>query len=501
MTGSVSITGSLGVNGGLIGTSATFSGTITSSTGNDATCFQSTSATTGYNIIRLANSVSLMWLAVESNTAGTLVGQSLANAIILGNVSNAPLQFYTNAIVRQTITADGNVGIGTTSPGTTLHSLGANSGASVKGTSTYYGGGASSLYAVFGDVYGGGGAYDESNSNTWGGKSGGYFRGGNGGTYAGGGAGIHVLGGNASTSNAGGALATGGAGIFVQGGLNGDGTTYAYAGYFNGGNVVVMNGNVGIGTTTDAEFKLDVNGTGRFSGDITVSKSGDSGINLNSTTTNGTAVTRYQTTAAGSLWATGINITAATSLWEVYNFALGVSPLKISNSTGAATFSSTVTAIGGSIFNGFNGAAVYGVTINSNNDTGTQYMMDFQRQGNQAGYIASTSSTTVGIFNTSDYRMKEDLKSFSGIDKMMSMNFYDFKWKGGVRDYGVIAHELQGVLPNAVIGEKDAERMQAVDYVKLMPVVGKALQEALIRIEEQDIKIKTLENKLNVLLN
>jgi hypothetical protein len=75
-------------------------------------------------------------------------------------------------------------------------------------------------------------------------------------------------------------------------------------------------------------------------GDITVSKSGDSGINLNSTTTNGVAVTRYQTTAAGNLWGTGINITAGDSRWEVYNFATGVSPFRIA-STGAASFAGT----------------------------------------------------------------------------------------------------------------------------------------------------------------
>jgi len=66
-------------------------------------------------------------------------------------------------------------------------------------------------------------------------------------------------------------------------------------------------------------------------GDITVSKSGDSGLNLNSTTTNGVAVTRYKTTAAGNLWGTGINITAGDSRWEVYNFTLGASPFRISN--------------------------------------------------------------------------------------------------------------------------------------------------------------------------
>ena len=112
-------------------------------------------------------------------------------------------------------------------------------------------------------------------------------------------------------------------------------------------------------------------------------------------------------------------------------------------------------------------------------------MMSFDRIGVQAGYIASTSSTTAGIFNSSDYRLKEDLQSFSGIGKLMSMKFYDFKWKSeeGFRDYGVIAHELQEVLPMAVIGEKDGEVNQGVDYSKLIPIMAKAIQELKAEID------------------
>jgi hypothetical protein len=53
---------------------------------------------------------------------------------------------------------------------------------------------------------------------------------------------------------------------------------------------------------------------------------------------------------------------------------------------------------------------------------------------------------------------------------------------------GVIAHELQEVLPYAVTGEKDAKEMQSVDYSKLVPVLVKAIQE----LSE---KVKQLENK------
>jgi hypothetical protein len=42
---------------------------------------------------------------------------------------------------------------------------------------------------------------------------------------------------------------------------------------------------------------------------------------------------------------------------------------------------------------------------------------------------------------------------------------------------GVIAHELQEVLPYAVTGVKDGEDMQGVDYSKIVPVLVKAIQE------------------------
>ena len=49
--------------------------------------------------------------------------------------------------------------------------------------------------------------------------------------------------------------------------------------------------------------------------------------------------------------------------------------------------------------------------------------------------------------------------------------------------YGVIAHELQEVVPYAVNGEKDAEQMQQVDYSKLVPILVNAIKELKSEIE------------------
>ena len=62
---------------------------------------------------------------------------------------------------------------------------------------------------------------------------------------------------------------------------------------------------------------------------------------------------------------------------------------------------------------------------------------------------------------------------------------YDFKWKSDEsRSYGVMAHELEEVLPQAVTGEKDAEEMQQVDYSKLVPILLKSIQELEARVKK-----------------
>ena len=89
------------------------------------------------------------------------------------------------------------------------------------------------------------------------------------------------------------------------------------------------------------------------------------------------------------------------------------------------------------------------------------------------------------VYNTvSDYRLKEDLKDFAGLDMVSKIPVYDYAWKSdGWRSYGVMAHELQEILPQAVTGEKDAEEMQGVDYSKIVPLLVKAIQELKAEIE------------------
>ena len=120
--------------------------------------------------------------------------------------------------------------------------------------------------------------------------------------------------------------------------------------------------------------------------------------------------------------------------------------------------------------------------------SGSNQAVRFANGSTAVGSINLTTSSTT-YSTSSDYRLKEDLQDFEGLDMVSKIPVYDFKWKTDEsRSYGVMAHELQEVLPDAVVGEKDAEEMQGVDYSKIVPLLVKSIQEL-------EAKIKILENK------
>jgi hypothetical protein len=140
----------------------------------------------------------------------------------------------------------------------------------------------------------------------------------------------------------------------------------------------------------------------------------------------------------------------------------------------------------------YSGASVYG--INMRTTTGDAIHLNFVNQsGSQVGYIYSNNTNTQ-YTTSSDYRLKQDLKEFNGLSLISNIKTYDYEWKSDKsRMYGVIAHELQELLPQAVSGEKDGERMQGVDYSMIVPILVKAIQEQQAQIEILKQEIETLK--------
>jgi hypothetical protein len=135
-------------------------------------------------------------------------------------------------------------------------------------------------------------------------------------------------------------------------------------------------------------------------------------------------------------------------------------------------------------------------TLQADNNTGTRYAVYVANASSAEVGSMSFTSTAVAFNTTSDYRLKQDFKDFKGLDLISSIKTYDFEWKiNGSRSYGVIAHELQEVVPYIVINEKDGSKFQSVDYSKLVPILTKAIQEQQILITELTEKVRALENK------
>jgi hypothetical protein len=135
----------------------------------------------------------------------------------------------------------------------------------------------------------------------------------------------------------------------------------------------------------------------------------------------------------------------------------------------------------------------------------------FNSTGGLAGVISQTGATTVAYTTSSDYRLKENIVPMTGaLDKVLQLKPVTYTWKqDGSDGQGFIAHELQAVVPDAVVGEKDAVetytdedgieqtriKPQGVDTSFLVATLTAAIQEMKAIIDAQSARITALENK------
>ena len=132
----------------------------------------------------------------------------------------------------------------------------------------------------------------------------------------------------------------------------------------------------------------------------------------------------------------------------------------------------------------------------------------FHRSGTPVGTISVSTSAT--SYNTSsDYRLKTDVQPMTGAtDRVKLLKPCNFEWiSDGTRVDGFLAHEAQEVVPEAVLGTKDAMMdeeyevtaatdteaavmgtrsvpdMQGIDQSKLVPLLTATIQELIARIE------------------
>ena len=93
------------------------------------------------------------------------------------------------------------------------------------------------------------------------------------------------------------------------------------------------------------------------------------------------------------------------------------------------------------------------------------------------------------VEHLNDNRIKENVKPLDGtftVDVLKPVSYNNVLTKA--HDVGFIAHEVQEFYPYLVSGEKDGENMQSLNYIGLIGILTKEIQDLKKRVTE-------LENK------
>jgi len=111
--------------------------------------------------------------------------------------------------------------------------------------------------------------------------------------------------------------------------------------------------------------------------------------------------------------------------------------------------------------------------------SGNNYMI-FAYNSTSIGGITQNGTTGVLYNVTSDQRLKTNIinaPSASSIIDAIQIRSFDWKSDGSHYRYGVIAQELNEIVPEAVHTPVDEKEMMGVDYSKLVPHLIKYVQE------------------------
>jgi hypothetical protein len=253
-------------------------------------------------------------------------------------------------------------------------------------------------------------------------------------------------------------------------------------------------GNLGVGTTSPAR-RLHVRGGAGLSqfestgsacyvyvGDSTSSSIDNQGIGSigNNLIALAGGNERMRIDSSGRVFAATTN--TAPSVNNVYGVVL--------NSNGDGVYAAGVCQFSA------NGSAA--LNLNRGSDDGTT--MSFRRTGTLVGAINVTGSSTSYV-TSSDYRLKENIAPMTdALAKVSALKPCTYTWKeGGQASQGFIAHELQEVCPDAVVGEKDAVNEdgsinpQGIDTSFLVATLTAAIQELKAELDTVKTELAVLK--------
>ena len=247
-------------------------------------------------------------------------------------------------------------------------------------------------------------------------------------------------------------------------------------------------GNVGIGTTSPDTI-LNIQGVDPTFLIQDSDESGDGFIKFQ--TANGTQRAFIQAAMTANVMLLGVGTSEAVRIDSSGNVLVGAT-------SGGGKLSITGTGSSGWVQNNINSGTSSTASIVFTNDNGAV-----------GSIVTSGSATSYGT--SSDYRLKEDIASMTGaLAKVSLLKPVTYKWKiDGTNGQGFIAHELAEVVPQCVIGEKDAvatyidengneatrPAYQGIDTSFLVATLTAAIQEQQALITSLTDRIVALEAK------
>jgi hypothetical protein len=243
-----------------------------------------------------------------------------------------------------------------------------------------------------------------------------------------------------------------------------------------------------------------------------------------------TATERMRIDTTGNV---AIGTTAPTGKLHIYESTGTTAAV---NATSGAAYGTIVLEHGNS---GGNSSIIFKSTVNPTSDYGYIYYMDdylssstnersalcigaendytnsgnydlvlIQKNGGYVGIGKSTPGYTLDVSGTvnatsynatSDYRIKSNVIALSdtsySVDLLKPVTYMNKSL--GKQDIGFIAHELQEHIPFLVSGEKDAKEHQTVNYIGIIGLLTKEIQD--LKKENKDLreKIENIELRLS----
>ena len=126
------------------------------------------------------------------------------------------------------------------------------------------------------------------------------------------------------------------------------------------------------------------------------------------------------------------------------------------------------------------------------------------------GNITATGNVVaqgeITAYSSSDIRFKTDIHDLTGLDYIRRMRPVEYNWTDEALElkankvrhgYGLIAQELEQIIPDLVTHNMFNEGYLGIDYTRLVPFTISAIQEVDGEVTRLKKRVKELENKVN----